>query len=120
MSAALPRPLETVRTIRRLEYHRFLSAHEAEQIVEEICSAEVLTVPPKPCLLKDIWELRHTISPYDAAYLVLSRHFDCPLITFDEHLARAAAPHGVHVTAPGSGPAAAQDGPAGDIRSHRQ
>ena len=93
-------PVETVRTIRRLEFHRFLSTGEAEQIVEEICSAEVITVPPEPWLLRHIWELRHNISPYDAAYLVLARHFDCPLITFDERLGRAATSHGVDVTVP--------------------
>ena len=40
-------------------------------------------------LLASIWSLRHHLSAYDAAYVALARARDCPLVTFDERLARA-------------------------------
>lgn len=94
--------VETIRTIRRLEARDYLSEDESTEIVNEICHAEVITVPPEPWLLKEIWALRQNVSPYDAAYLVLARHFECVLVTFDKRLARAAAQYGVDATVPGT------------------
>lgn len=39
-----------------------------------------------------IWELRHRLSIYDAAYAALARHLDLPLITTDARLAAAVGP----------------------------
>ena len=36
-----------------------------------------------------IWELRHTVSPYDAAYVVVAEALACPLVTTDRRLAAA-------------------------------
>ena len=43
-----------------------------------------------------IWELRHNITAYDAAYIALAERFACPLITCDGRLARASG-HGARV-----------------------
>lgn len=53
-------------------------------------------------MLRDIWSLRHDVSPYVAAYLALARRFECPLVAVDEHLARASAQLGVTATVPGA------------------
>ena len=37
-----------------------------------------------------IWELRDNVSAYDAAYVALAETIDCPLVTADARLSRAA------------------------------
>lgn len=46
-------------------------------------------------LLPRIWELRHNVTAYDAAYLALAEAIDAPLVTCD---ARLAASTGHEVT----------------------
>ena len=41
-------------------------------------------------LLYEVWSLRHNVSAYDAMYVVLARAIDCPLLTLDVGLVRAA------------------------------
>ena len=40
-------------------------------------------------LLHRIWELRHNVSAYDAAYIDLAEGLRVPLITWDKRLAKA-------------------------------
>jgi predicted nucleic acid-binding protein len=40
-------------------------------------------------LLPRIWELRHNVTAYDAAYLALAEALDAPLVTCDGRLASA-------------------------------
>ncbi len=37
-----------------------------------------------------MWELRHTVSPYDACYVVVAEAMECPLLTADARLGRVA------------------------------
>lgn len=39
-------------------------------------------------LLARVWELRHNVTAYDAAYLALAEALDAPLVTCDARLAR--------------------------------
>jgi predicted nucleic acid-binding protein len=43
-------------------------------------------------LLSRIWQLRDSVSAYDAAYVALAEAIGCPLITADARLARAPGP----------------------------
>ena len=43
--------------------------------------------------LARIWELRHGITAYDAAYVALAEALDAPLLTCDARLASAAGHH---------------------------
>ena len=36
-----------------------------------------------------IWELRASLTAYDAAYIAAAEHYRCPLVTTDARLARA-------------------------------
>ncbi len=40
--------------------------------------------------LSTVWELRHTITPYDATYVALAMHLGATLLTADRRLAAAA------------------------------
>ena len=48
---------------------------------------------PLPPLLERMWELRDTITAYDAAYVALAERMDAVLITCDSRLATASGPH---------------------------
>jgi predicted nucleic acid-binding protein len=40
-----------------------------------------------------VWELRHSLTAYDATFVALAELLDAPLVTFDGRLARAAGHH---------------------------
>ena len=48
---------------------------------------------PLPPLLERMWELRHNITAYDAAYVALAERLDAVLITCDARLATASGPN---------------------------
>jgi predicted nucleic acid-binding protein len=43
--------------------------------------------------LHRIWELRHIVTPYDAAYIALAEALDVVLVTGDARLSRASGLH---------------------------
>lgn len=47
---------------------------------------------PMPPLLDRIWDLRHTITAYDAAYVALAERLDAVLVTCDTKLINASGP----------------------------
>ena len=48
---------------------------------------------PLPPLLDRMWELRHNITAYDAAYVALAERLEAVLITCDARLATASGPN---------------------------
>jgi predicted nucleic acid-binding protein len=48
-----------------------------------------LTRCPHAPLITRCWELRHNVSPHDAAYVALAEALEVPLLTADARLARA-------------------------------
>ena len=52
-----------------------------------------ITRRPHEPLLARAWELRQTVSAYDAQYVALAEALEAPLITRDRRLAAAAAPY---------------------------
>jgi len=71
-------------------------SHGLEQVVPSAL-AHLAGFPirrmPLPPLLERMWELRHNITAYDAAYIALAERLDAVLITCDGRLATASGPN---------------------------
>ena len=63
------------------------SPGRTKAILEAIRLLPVQLYPHSP-LAPRIWELRHNITPYDAAYVALAEVLEAPLFTRDRKLAK--------------------------------
>ena len=72
--------LEVVQVLRRLVREGLISSQRADQALEDFLNMRV-TRYPHFVLLPRIWRLRHNLSAYDAAYIVLGEKLKAPLIT---------------------------------------
>ncbi len=68
-----------------------ISADRAARALADL-AAHPIERYPHVALLPRIWELRHHVTPYDAAYIALAEVLDAALVTADGRLARAAGP----------------------------
>ncbi|MGH3438965.1 MAG: type II toxin-antitoxin system VapC family toxin [Sciscionella sp.] len=92
--AAAPELLdaEALSVIRRMARSRVLSTDRAKTALLQIQQAPLLRLPHRP-LLERAWELRHSISAYDALYVALAEQLDVPLVTCDAKLASSNGHH---------------------------
>ena len=81
--------LEVAQVLRRLVREGALSASRAEAAIEDLLDLRI-TRYPHSMLLPRIWQLRHNLSAYDAAYVVLAEKLGATLLTRDARLASAA------------------------------
>jgi predicted nucleic acid-binding protein len=81
--------LEVAQVLRRLAREGALSASRAEQAIQDLLDLRI-TRYPHFVLLPRIWQLRHNLSAYDAAYVVLAEKLGATLLTRDARLASAA------------------------------
>jgi predicted nucleic acid-binding protein len=79
---------EVLSTLRRFERIGKLPAKRASQAVEDLLDADVRRFSTL-ALLPAVWELRASVTVYDACYVALARDFGCPLVTGDLRLSRA-------------------------------
>jgi predicted nucleic acid-binding protein len=79
--------LEVAAALRRLVLRGVTPAAAADTAVADLAELPVARYPNLP-LLTRIWELRHILTPYDAAYVALAEELDAPLVTTDLRLAR--------------------------------
>jgi predicted nucleic acid-binding protein len=80
--------LEVTQVLRRLAAQGVISAHRAEEAVRDLLDLRI-TRYPHQVLLPRIWQLRHNLSAYDAAYIVLAEKLKAALVTRDARLASA-------------------------------
>lgn len=79
--------LEVVAAVRRLA-RGGLGDTRADEVVADLSGLSIRRYPHL-ALLPRIWELRHNVTPYDAAYVALAEVLGAPLLTADARLATA-------------------------------
>jgi predicted nucleic acid-binding protein len=81
-------PFECSNIFRRHELGGLISADQAAQ-----AHADLLDLPvdsfPYESVAQRVWELRHNLTSYDAAYVAVAELLDAPLITLDRRLSAA-------------------------------
>ena len=80
--------LEIAQVLRRYVRSAVISAERGAEALTDLVDFP-LTRYPHFVLLTRIWQMRHGLTAYDAAYLALAEALDAPLITRDRALARA-------------------------------
>ena len=85
-------PVEVFSAIRGRWLGGRISEHRAADALAALADAAINLVATTP-LLARMWELRHNVTGYDAAYLATAEAFDCTLVTADARLARVPGLH---------------------------
>jgi predicted nucleic acid-binding protein len=80
--------LEVAQVLRRLVREGAVSAHRANEAIQDLLDLRI-TRYPHFVLLPRIWQVRHNLSAYDAAYVVLAENLGATLVTRDARLASA-------------------------------
>ena len=86
--------VEIAQVLRRYEAGGQLDESRAREALADMADMP-LTRYPHVVLLQRIWELRHYMTAYDAAYVTLAEALEVPLVTRDSGLARAPGHHAV-------------------------
>lgn len=82
---------EASNVLRRLELTRYIETSEANAAHEDLMRVPVELYPFDP-FADRIWQLRHTVTSYDAWYVALAEALALPLATLDRRLMRAPGP----------------------------
>lgn len=80
--------LEVLSVLRRQVKSASMTLERAQRALSHLAELPMRRAPHRP-LLQRCWELRQTVTAYDAAYIALAEAFDVTLITADIRLARA-------------------------------
>lgn len=83
--------VETGNILRRLERAGDISRLEATTAYRDLLRLDLTLFPFAP-FAERIWELRSNLTGYDAWYVAVAEALDCPLITLDLKIGRAAGP----------------------------
>jgi predicted nucleic acid-binding protein len=84
-------PVEAANILRRAVLAEQLSQDSAALAHTDLSQLRVELLPYSPVAGR-VWELRSTITAYDAWYVALAESLDAPLATLDHRLARAPGP----------------------------
>jgi predicted nucleic acid-binding protein len=83
--------VEVMNVLRRLERAEQITTAEANGAQEDLTQLEIEQFPFEPFSAR-VWELRHTVTSYDAWYVAVAEELGYPLATLDRRLARTAGP----------------------------
>ena len=79
---------EATNVLRRLERAKRISTAEANAAHDDLMQLSLELFPFDP-FADRVWELRHTMTCYDAWYVAVAEALHLPLATLDEKLAKA-------------------------------
>lgn len=80
---------EVVSALRGLTMAGRLSAARATDALADFNDVPITRWPFEDALRQRAFQIRNTVSGYDAAYVALAEALDCPLVTRDRRLARS-------------------------------
>jgi predicted nucleic acid-binding protein len=80
--------IEFVHVLRRLTQSGAIQQTIAQQALDDLADLRLIRHPHGP-LLPRIWELRQSMTAYDAAYVALAEGLEMPLLTCDAKLSRS-------------------------------
>lgn len=90
--------VEVASALRCYQLSGELSAEEGREALADLAGLDIARYSHAP-LLPRVWELRRSVTAYDAVYLALAEILEAPLVTLDRRLARARG-HGARVELP--------------------
>ena len=79
---------EIVHALRRMRLADSVTDEIAEGILEAVRATPIARHPVQP-LVSRMWQLRHNLTAYDAAYVALAESLKMPLLTRDRRLAQS-------------------------------
>jgi predicted nucleic acid-binding protein len=80
--------VEVAQVLRRFSLQREIASDRCGEALADLADLALTRYPHVP-LLERAWELRGSVSMYDAVYLALAEALEAPLVTCDVRIARA-------------------------------
>ena len=80
--------VEVAQVLRRYVREKIISAQRGQEALEDLADIP-LSRYPHDFLIPRVWELRATLTAYDAVYVALAELLDAPLLTCDAKIASA-------------------------------
>jgi predicted nucleic acid-binding protein len=84
--------VEVIQVLRRYVREKTMSEQRGEEALQDLGDLP-LNRYPHDFLLPRVWELRSTLTAYDAVYVALAEVLDAPLLTCDDRIASAPGHH---------------------------